>query len=348
MKIIKSFSLIICLFVGVVTYAQSHNTTAGSACKYAKNRCTNMEGCPQCAACTSEDKKEKDAKIAEVKRRNDKIWADAKAKKDAEQKAYQAKLDADNAEAKRKEESGNVVINAQPTSTTVRNQTQKPKYENAVYQNNCFYNVTKTNQSGYRTLDYIYFTENSTGFKINEKSILNNNEFAGYFGIDSISNGKNFPPNIGIVRLHKKRTVPPGNGRKVSIEAPIYDLVNSKGDRLFNDDKITVIMHFVDDYFIIGRGEYSYIWYDVGYGTFTERVEIYNLTTKQSYILDKQTTTYGITQVDKRVSMFSLDDMWPEGSYKAYIKSEVGHKHFKAYYITNDGKIESQDLNYNK
>jgi len=104
MKIIKSFSLIICLFVGVVTYAQSHNTTAGSACKYAKNRCTNMEGCPQCAACNLEDKKEKDAKVAEVKKRNDKIWADAKAKKDAVQKAYQDKINKQAADKKRKEE----------------------------------------------------------------------------------------------------------------------------------------------------------------------------------------------------------------------------------------------------
>ena len=104
MKIIKSFLLVICLFVGVVSYAQSHNTAAGSACKYAKNRCTNMEGCPQCAACNLDDKKEKDAKVAEVKKRNDKIWADAKAKKEVEQKAYQDKINKEIADKKRKEE----------------------------------------------------------------------------------------------------------------------------------------------------------------------------------------------------------------------------------------------------
>jgi len=288
------------------------------------------------------DKKEKDAKIAEVKRRNDKIWADAKAKKEADDKAYRDKIDKENTEAKLK--SGNVLINAQPTSTIGKIQSEKPKAVNAVYKKDYFYNVIKTGQSGgYRTLDYLYFTKNNTGFKINGKSILDKNEFASYFAIDSISNGENFPPNIGIVRLHQTRTIPPGDGRKVSIEAPIFDLVDSNGKRLFNDDEITLIMHFVDDYFIIGRGEYFHIWYDVGYGTFSDRVEIYNLTTKKSFVLDKQTYSRS-TKIDKRVNMALLDGMWLKGSYKAYIKSEVELKHRRIYYINNVGQIETQDI----
>lgn len=100
----KNLIIITFLLLGINSYGQSHNTTTGSACKFAKNRCTNMEGCPQCAACNAEDKKEKDAKAAEVKRRNDKIWADAKAKKDAEDKAYRDKIAKEAAYKKRKEE----------------------------------------------------------------------------------------------------------------------------------------------------------------------------------------------------------------------------------------------------
>jgi Skp family chaperone for outer membrane proteins len=104
MKAIKSLLIIVMLFIGTISFAQSHNTATGSNCKYAKNRCTNMEGCPQCAACNINDKKEKDAKAEEIKKRNEKIWADAKAKKDAEQKAYQDKIDKEAADKKRKNE----------------------------------------------------------------------------------------------------------------------------------------------------------------------------------------------------------------------------------------------------
>lgn len=331
--------LTLLLLVNTIAFAQEHNMGANFNCKLKKGNFFNIEKHP-CPACEKNDKKEKEAKNAEVKRRNDKIIADAKAKKDADDKAYKDKIAAD----KLKEGSGNVLINAQPTSTIVKSKPEKSKVEKAIYKKDFFYNVVRNNSGSYRTLDYIYFTKNSTGFKINGKSILDSNEFAGYFAIDSISNGENFPPNIGIVRLHQTRTIPPGDGRKVSIEVPIFDLVDSNGVRLFNDDKITLIMHFVDDYFIIGRGNYYHIWYDVGYGTFSDRVEIYNVTTKKSFVLDKQTKTYGTTKIDKIVNMGLLDGMWLKGSYKAYIKSEIELKHRKIYYIDNAGQIETQDI----
>lgn len=338
MKTKKLLLTFLLLLVGTISFAQSHDMRPGSTCKLIKTS-VNTESmiCPACAA---NDKKEKEAKNAEIKRRNDKLIADAKAKKEADDKAYRDKIAAD----KLKEGSGNVLINAQPTSTIVKTQAEKPKLEKAVYKKDYFYNVDKNISSQYRTLDYIYFTENKTGFNLNGKSILDNNEFAGYFGIDSISNGKNFPPNIGIVKLHQKRTIPPGDGRKVSIEVPIFDLVNNKGERLFNDDKITLIMHFVDDYFIIGRGEYHFIWGNVYYGTFSEGVTIYNLTTKKSFTLLENSGFYKKTYIDKRVSQSTYDDMWKEGSYKAFIKSEVGHKHHRIYYINNAGQIETQDI----
>ncbi len=100
--------LTLLLLVNTIGFAQSHDMSAGSTCKLIKTSVnTESHICPACAA---NDKKEKDAKIAEVKKRNDKIWADAKIKKDAEQKAYQDKLAAEAFEKKQKEKEGKLII----------------------------------------------------------------------------------------------------------------------------------------------------------------------------------------------------------------------------------------------
>jgi hypothetical protein len=104
------------LLVNTISFAQSHDMRPGSTCKLIKTS-VNTESMI-CPACATNDKKEKDAKNAEVKRRNDLLVAEAKAKNDAEQKAYRDKLAAD----KLKEGSGNVLINAQPTSTINKNE----------------------------------------------------------------------------------------------------------------------------------------------------------------------------------------------------------------------------------
>jgi Skp family chaperone for outer membrane proteins len=99
----KNLTLIILLLlVTKISFAQSHDMRPGSTCKLIKTS-VNTESmiCPACAA---NDKKEKNAKNAEIKRRNDKIWADTKAKKDADDKTYRNKVDKENAEKKRKEE----------------------------------------------------------------------------------------------------------------------------------------------------------------------------------------------------------------------------------------------------
>jgi hypothetical protein len=219
-----------------VTYAQSHNTAAGSACKYAKNRCTNMEGCPQCAACTSEDKKEKDAKVAEVKKRNDKIWADAKAKKDAEQKAYQDKLDADNAEAKRKSESGNVLINGQKTILTKT--IIIPKKIGIANDNTIMY--------GAGSYDILYQT--FKGFKDEQGAILlENKDWAGTYNLcDKSLTQSCIKGNLGIVKIGDFKHYWEPNTYH-------YDIVNPKGEYLFNDKSIKSIEHINDGWLLIGN-----------------------------------------------------------------------------------------------
>lgn len=235
MKIIKSFLLVICLFVGFVTYAQSHNTTAGSACKYAKNRCTNMEGCPQCAACSTEYKKEKDAKIAEVKSRNDKIWADAKAKKDADQKAYQAKLDADN--AKRKEESGNVLINAQKTSK--KEDIVKPKETEVKKSSSSMKFMVSDGRFKFHDGNGVYIESNNPNYKY-----PNNTFGTGKIEGTSIAFYL-YPAETGIVSYNGVQNEY-CNGQNTLY----YDIVDYKLNTLFKDKSIHYIEHFYENWFL--------------------------------------------------------------------------------------------------
>jgi hypothetical protein len=110
--------LTLLLLVNTIAFAQEHNMGGNFNCKLKKGNFFNMEKHP-CPACEKNDKKEKDAKNAEIKRRNDKIWADAKAKKEADDKAYRDKIEKENAEAKLK--SGNVLINGTTKNSSSSN-----------------------------------------------------------------------------------------------------------------------------------------------------------------------------------------------------------------------------------
>lgn len=96
-----------------------HNTREGSACKYAKNRCTVGEGCPICRACDVENEKERQAKIAEDRRRDAVIAAESKIKLEAEQKAAKEKLKKE-LEASNKVTEVRVTAPKTPPSTTTK------------------------------------------------------------------------------------------------------------------------------------------------------------------------------------------------------------------------------------
>ena len=61
--------LTLLLLVNTIAFAQEHNMGAAFNCKLKKGN-FNTESYP-CPACAANDKKEKDAKNAEIKRRND-------------------------------------------------------------------------------------------------------------------------------------------------------------------------------------------------------------------------------------------------------------------------------------
>ncbi len=326
MKTIKTLLVFVTLVIGTITFAQTHNTTTGSNCKYAKNRCTNMEGCGQCAACDADDKKEKNAKIAEVKKRNDKIWADAKIKKDAEQKAYQDKLAADNAEAKRKAESGNMLINGQQNNSnktdllpikTNQVVAKKGVMVGNIYAHPLFFDNHTTHQES----NFFLNQENDTILKSSDYLITYGNTEASI----------NFPSDVGIVTFKTK------NNKGY----PISDIVDIKGKRYFNNDEIRAIMHLADDYFIICKGLfYASDRNPDGFGL----VEIFNFKTKEIIPLKKGNEVYIKTYFGE--GNLKKTDRKEKDSFKVALKFEIGWHNYVAVYINLDGKLEIKEFYY--
>ena len=107
----KKWITLLLLISGFIGNAQSHSTKADDYCKL-KGKRGNQLG--YCDACYAEDQKIAAAKLAEVKRNNEKIWADAQLKKEALEREREAKRLKDAKEAK----SGEVVINMPSSNTT--------------------------------------------------------------------------------------------------------------------------------------------------------------------------------------------------------------------------------------
>lgn len=91
----------------------------------------------------------------------------------------------------------------------------------------------------------------SEGFIINNQKVFAQK----YILCKGIANDKdnqfNFPPNVGIVQLNEFPFS--FNGRHYPIYQKLYDLIDIKGNRVFNDDTIVFIDHIIDDWFIIDR-----------------------------------------------------------------------------------------------
>ncbi len=335
----KLFLTILLIFAIQTTQAQSHQMGAKYNCKLKKGN-PNTEGYP-CEACTAKDKKEQNAKIAEDKRRFAVAQAEAEAKKAASEKVRLAKL----AEEKKNAESGKVYINAQKnTVATSSNKTKIKSLEKNNSQKNYFYNFSN-NQSSYD----LTFRSGKVGFIVNGDTILKKNGFKHSYGIYSSENNKyNFPPNVGIVVLSQTKLIPPSNGRKIAIEIPISDLVNMKGERMINDDNISGILHFADDYFILLKGSFQMLSNYCSY----EGAEIYNFKTQEKYPLLGYSGRYVYVALSKRTNnecanyCVKKEDLKPYGSYKAYLVTEVDWKKYVVYYINNESKIERQEINY--
>lgn len=345
----KVLILSILIFASVDGYAQTHSFSPGwcRLAKPGKNQVKGESAILQCKVCAKEKETEQNAKKVEDKRRSDVATANYKAKKADEKIAADLKK----AENLKNENSGKVFINAPKTvpskaGTNKKAESQKPK-------DHYFYS------HGYglhSLLNMKNLKNDKNWFVVNGDTIFNKNEFGKCVALmlegnnNDPENKLNFPPNIGIVILKEPKTMTLySNNKSFEREVPISDLIDAKGNRLINDDAITYIIHFVGDYFLLFKGSF-FNNYQTSYFTFDD-AEIYNYKTKKSYALRKEQSIYNKVTVASDINStyvsYSVDkDKFKQkGDYQAFFLTEIKHKSYVVYYITNDGKIEEQEIN---
>lgn len=205
--------------------AQSHKVgQANYNCKLNKKGWFfNSEKLP-CPACEVTEKKEKAAKAAEDKRRSDVTVAKANADKLAKDAAYK-KTQAELAEKNKVTE----VAVTMPKSTVVNSNNQVKRG----IVNSTDKAILKRNGSG-------------RGFT-NEKGeiLFEKDEWDTAYTIEGLSMTKNCIKNFGIVDV---RTGKKGN-KFGEFRA---DVINSKGEYLFNDENIRFICHINDGWLLVG------------------------------------------------------------------------------------------------
>jgi hypothetical protein len=333
-------TVITALFTILQVSAQAHDNSKG-ACRLVKSRYSVVEPGATCPACVAKDKKEQVARDAENKRRNDAVIAAAKAK----QKARELEIikEKELAEKNKPKE----VFVTMPKNTTVKNTIPDKKTESKGVVKNYFY--TENNDINNQSISdmIIRYQKISNYFLINNEKKFTNNEFKACIGglwKHRDKNDFNFPPNVGIVVLNE--SFKDKNGKSIQIS----DLIDLKGNRILNDNSISTIIHFSDEYFIIFRGlpvffSGNIVSFSRGGGD----AFIYNLKTQQKHTLQRYTNDEGMDggyEVDFVVNLTGNPAEIDKSKYKARFKSKTGFKKSTYYYITIDNKIEQQIIKY--
>ncbi|MCK7555981.1 hypothetical protein MKQ70_13500 [Chitinophaga sedimenti] len=347
------FLLTVLLLVFMISgvSAQSHVTTPGSFCRYAKNsprgKNINREGHTQCPACDLEDEKEDIARKAENKRREDVKNAAIAAENLAKQRALEAEL-------KRKRDADKGVTEVAVTMSASKGNTTAAAAGSTAGNRlpGYFYDEGDSDNQSVGSMTFpVDFPERNNRiyklysdinyFVLNNQRILDNDEFRVCVGVKSASyfpqgNPNKFPPGVGIVVLNK-----------TADDHVISDLVDANGKRLLNDDNISTILHFSDDYFILLDGA---VFIPGSYPPASyqfKNCRFYNYKTKQFYQVPLQTRggrkyveigwTVGGTYLDKK----KLRD---KSTYRAFVEILNDRENTTIYYITNEGKLESDDI----
>ncbi|MRG44243.1 hypothetical protein GFS24_03915 [Chitinophaga sp. SYP-B3965] len=208
------------MFTVLQVSGQAHDNSQG-ACKLFKNKAIG-DGAT-CPACVAKIEKEQKARDAENKRRNDVIIAKGEADKKAAEIARKKQL-ADMAEKNKVTE----VAVTMPKSADVKN--------NAPVKKGLIENSDKA---------VLKVTGNGKGFK-NEKDelLFENPEWDRTYSIQDVSVTETALKNFGIIDV---RT---GSGR--GLGGFRADVVNSKGEYLFNDPNLKFICHINDGWLLMG------------------------------------------------------------------------------------------------
>jgi hypothetical protein len=330
-------TVFILTFTAIQVNAQSHISTGDYKCLLVPNSGNGLGGV-SCPACQVKIKKEREAKAVEDKRR-----AVAQAEKNkADQIARQKTLEKEKKENEVKLKASEVYM-TMPKSTSVKNTTPSKKTEQKVTQKIYFYTDMdyNYNQSFSKMIYSPNDSENNSYFIVNNKKVFTNNEFKKCVGTYA-ENKYNFPPNVGIVVLNESFT------NKKGEDVPIYDLIDSKGNRILKDNSVSMILHFVDDYFILFTNIFN-----SSYETNTYRLpadseaSIFNLKTKEKYPIRKfmhEGKDYGY-EFSLGINS-SKNIKLNENKYKSFFQSTIDQNEIIYYYITKDGKIEEQIVKY--
>jgi hypothetical protein len=336
----KLFLIMLLLFAIQITNAQAHQMGANYNCKLQKGSFNTEKH--YCAACAAKDKKEQDAKIAEDKRRFAAAQAEAEAKKAASENARLEKLRIEQAEEKiRKTEKVVVVNNSVDKAINIKQLESDKIYQNqkkSYFYSPIFWTWPNT------LIDWVRVDSDrrkeDKGFILNGKPLFNNKEFLKCIAIPdpNLVRGEeylyNFPQNIGIVVLNQI------NNKNPKRSFYICDLINANGKRVLNDEDIGGIIHFVDDYFIVFKGNY--------YSNIFDEAYIYNTKTKIAHPLSKQTHSSTVQCASTTNYGFGIDeeDLLNKETYKSFFIVKIMVRQYIVYYITNEGTIKEQRLNF--
>ncbi|MBV7530634.1 hypothetical protein [Chitinophaga sp. sic0106] len=345
------FLLSVLLFFAVNQLsAQSHVTTPGSFCKYAKNSLRNKniyaEGHTICPACDKEDEKEATARKAENKRREDAKNAAIAAENLAKQRALDAEM-------KRKRDADKGVTELGLKMSPTKGSTGAPPpveidgmkagyfYDDGQTDNQSVsYMIYYPNQSERNNQIYKLYSDINY-FVLNGKKILDNDEFKYCIGVRRVPgqvghNTANFPPGVGIAVLNK-----------IVDDHVVSDLVDATGKRLFNNDNISTIVHFTDDWFILMEGKPFGLGGHPYYGYQFPAAKFYNYKTGETFdIPNAQPGSRSYVQISAAVngSYMLARELRDASTYRAYIRI-YGRDKSTVYFITNEGKLEWDEVN---
>lgn len=331
--------------------AQSHKVgQANYNCKLNKKGWFFNSEKLSCPACEATDNKEKAAKAAEDKRRNDVVVAKAKADKIASDLANKKKQQ----EIAEKNKITEVSI-IMPKITPIKNNASVKK-------------TLPKKQNNTVTKSILLISDKNGGFKsINNEVIIPENTYAKTKGAQYFENinKNNFPKDLGIVTFSQRISVP--NRQCGAGNYYVADFISSKGERHFNSDAISFIEHMQNDWFIIGLDFYGTDTYYDKLGS----AKLYNVKTKKEFqlpispwhnaVIINQPDSNSVTNpcyitgtyilpIKKRELREILLDNLTGGSdqWKAYIFLQISptrkYTEFKVVYINNNDEIKELSI----
>jgi|GEM_PF-1894064 len=244
LKIVLVFLLAsLCLNIGLAQ-TPAHAVTC-SHCRFSKDYGKNKQPNPDpstpraseecgCVACREITRKEAAARKAEEKQKADALAAKAK----AEQEARQRELEEKQAEVLAKRKSSEVLINGANNSATPKPGDQKPAPKETsgqvyMWSNwNTFYDLVTEKE-----------LPNTSGV-----SLIGTHGVMGLKGAaNALINGKAYflhPPRIAVANIGEA-------GYCNEMRKDVWDLIDDKHNRLFNNDSIHYAEHFFGDWFAL-------------------------------------------------------------------------------------------------